>query len=494
MTNLYCRSARIDVPSLAGVKGHREAGPYSLLLVALLEAGGPLTLDEVADRFARAGIASSEKALKSLKRCRPARPPVYREGDLYHLDPHDDELHLWLFRLDLRPPSAPALKVVQPEPAPLPGPKVALKPGEIQEAFRHRNLRAWSSQRLALAVLDAHGPRLEPGRVMQILDELTDDHGLRLTVDFNRRGGAVRAQADGTWEMDAGHAALPSARRAVREQLTRARRDKERGQDPVQIKARAKDNERRAAARAVQLARLRRVLVYGYPAGKPRAVVLLDIGRRELQTFFEADFAAVRERLAGYDYIAGLGVRALLRALEFDSGERRLGELGPPQKTVKLNRAGRTLTLTPELLIQGSCGIGKPFGDPRKTAAYLEKGETGRLKRRLESDAKSLFALYSYGMLHHVVRLTWGFLDMHFPAHWAHVDEPGLRGILREAFRTGRDLEVVAGSAPGWKNPWARARRCRVYGDERSYRYMLADEDGRAIFDDEVQLVRFVEP
>jgi hypothetical protein len=66
---------------------------YSLLLVALLERGQPMRLEDVAVRFAAAGIApTSDEALASLQRCRPARAPIYRDGDQYALDPHDDEV------------------------------------------------------------------------------------------------------------------------------------------------------------------------------------------------------------------------------------------------------------------------------------------------------------------------------------------------------------------------------------------------------------------
>lgn len=96
----------IDVqpPQLESVAAHPDANTYALLLIALLERGEPMTLREVAERFERAGIADRAAALLSLQRCKPERPPVYREGELYHLDPRDDELDLWLFRLGLRPP------------------------------------------------------------------------------------------------------------------------------------------------------------------------------------------------------------------------------------------------------------------------------------------------------------------------------------------------------------------------------------------------------
>jgi hypothetical protein len=60
----------------------------SLLIVALLERGELMTLEAAAARFAAAGITSTaDEALASLKRCKPARAPIYRDGDSYALDP-----------------------------------------------------------------------------------------------------------------------------------------------------------------------------------------------------------------------------------------------------------------------------------------------------------------------------------------------------------------------------------------------------------------------
>ena len=65
----------------------------------------------------------------------------------------------------------------------------------------------------------------------------------------------------------------------------------------------------------------------------------------------QARLDRVRERLEGCDVIAALGVRPLLRALAFDPGARSLAELGPPQKSKKLNRRERTLQITTPLLV-----------------------------------------------------------------------------------------------------------------------------------------------
>ena len=185
-----------------------------------------------------------------------------------------------------------------------------------------------------------------------------------------------------------------------------------------------------------------------------------------------------------------MDVRALLRSLDFEPGERRLAELGPPQKTRQLNRRGRTLKITTGILVQGSCGISRPFGDERVLHRYLRDGEDTKLRRRLEADAKSLFALYQYGRLHGAVRLRWGFLDERIPAPWVHRDEPGLYDLMRRARELRVPLEVVVGSAPGWADPWSRLRTAHVESDQGGWRLWLVDEQGYPIDEAEVQLAR----
>jgi hypothetical protein len=221
-------------------------------------------------------------------------------------------------------------------------------------------------------------------------------------------------------------------------------------------------------------------------------VVLLDVGERTLATFLGEEIAAARERLDAYDVVAAVEVRALLRALGYEPGARRLAELGPPQKTRKLNRRGRTLKITLEMLVQGSCGISRPLGETRKLREYLDRRQHTQLRRRLEADAKSLFALYEYGRLHGAVRLRWGFLDERLPAPWVDRDEPTFYDLKRQALELGAPLEVVAGGAPGWSEPWSRAFRCSVQIDPGGYRRWLVDEQGFVVEDAQVQLARLV--
>jgi hypothetical protein len=216
--------------------------------------------------------------------------------------------------------------------------------------------------------------------------------------------------------------------------------------------------------------------------------------RRALTTLLGSAVTEIGETLAGYEIIAAVGVRALLRALAFDPGERRLAELGPPQKTKQIGRRGRTLAITTKLLVQGSCGVSRPFADEAVLSRYLRDGEETKFRGRLEADAKSLFALYQYGRLHGAVRLRWGFEEEMLPAPWDHRDEPVLYDLIRSAGKSGTPLEVVAGSAPGWEDPWARAQRVVVGEREPGYRAWLVDEEGLPIDSFDVQLARLAEP
>jgi hypothetical protein len=477
MTNAdWCQTLGITPPKLVEVAGHREANTFALLLVALLERGEPMTLADVAARFEEAGVAERSRALLSLQRCKPGRPPVYREGDIYHLDPHDDELDLWVFRLGLRPPKVARTPPKEIEAAPLPGPGTALTVGELDEAWKDASLSSWSAQRLAVAVLDAHGGPLTPAEVVAAVVARTKWHGLREdAAKFKRRGSAVEVLPGGRWAIAAdSDATVRQVRTAVRDRVALARRNAGMRTDPAVVEQRRAEWEKKRAAHGAELASHSRALLVAFPRARPQAVALLDVGEHELTTFVGDELSALPSRLAAFDILGAIDVRGLLRALGFDPGERRLAEL----------------KITTALLVQGSCGIGKPFGDEKKLAEYLAKGDETKLRRRLEADVKSLYALYEYGRLHGAVRLRWGFLDERIPAPWVHRDEPLLYDLKRSALAMHVPLEVVVGSAPGWAEPWSRVRLAHVEQDDSGWRTWLVDEDGFPIDEDEVQRAR----
>lgn len=492
-SNAYCAALGIHPPRIEDARSSPDANYYSLLLVALLERGGPMTLGEVAARFAAARIApTAREALASLKRCKPARAPIYRDGDLYALDPHDDEVSFWLFRLGLRPARVAPLPTVPHGYGPLPSAAHPVTVAALHEAWRDGVPNSWSAQRVAVAVLDAHGTAMSGGDVMAFVSARSRWSPLRAKSAQFWRSGAIIVREDGLWELDLAHDAVRSTREAVRDRVSDMRRWAEMRPDPVVMETQRQRIERERSAHARQLAAMRRVLVYAFPAKRPQALALVDVEKPEVTVFLNDEMALAIARLADYEIIGAVDVRALLRTLAVDPGERRLAELGPPQKTRQLNRRGRTLTITTPLLVQGSCGISRPFGDERTMGECLRSGAVTKFRRRVEADAKSLYALYQYGRLHGCVRLRWGFLDEMLPAPWVHRDESTLYHLLKEAHERDVPLEIVAGSAPGWADPWSRVQRAHVAMDAWHSPSLLVDEQGYEIPRAEVQLARLL--
>ena len=453
-----------------------------------------MTLEAVAARFAAAGVTSTaDEALASLKRCKPTRAPIYRDGDFYALDPHDDEVDFWLFRLGLRPARSAPLRAVPNASAPLPTIDQPLTVAALEEAWRDGVPNAWSAQRVAVAVLDAHQSPMSSDDVIAFVSARSRWSPLRPESAQFWRSGAIVVREDGMWELDGAHSVVRSTRKAVRNRVSDVRRWAPMRPDPVAMEAHRQRIERERSAHARELAAMRRVLVHAFPATRPQALALVDVGARDVTTFLGDEIASAIHRLLEHDIIGAVGVRALLRELGIDPGQRRLVELGPPQKTRQLNRRGRILTITTALLVQGSCGISHPFGDERTMREYLRSGAETKLRRRLEANAKSLYALYQYGRLHGCVRLRWGFLDEMLPAPWVHRDESTLYHLLKDAHQRGVPLEVVVGHAPGWADPWSRAQRAYVATDAWHSPSLLADEQGYEIPRADVQLARLID-
>ncbi len=155
-------------------------------------------------RFEEAGLAPAPEALASLKQCQPARPPIYRDGDHYSLDPHDDEADLWAFRLGLRPVRAVPLHAVRPNSGPPRTPDQCLTVPELDEAWREGIPDSWSAQRNAAAVLDAHDTSMSADDVLAFVEVRSQAHLLRMdSAQYWRHGAAVRVRDAGRWELQA---------------------------------------------------------------------------------------------------------------------------------------------------------------------------------------------------------------------------------------------------------------------------------------------------
>jgi len=310
VANLYCESLGIRQPRLEEVKDHPEANTYGFLIVALLERGAPMTLVEAARRFEEAGIAPASRALESLQRCKPGRPPIYRDGDIYALDPHNEEAGRWAFRLGLRPPKVAAQPIAVPDLRPLPPLDRPPAIAELREAWREGIPANWSAQRIAICVLDAHAKPMAAGEVLNFVQ--ANGQTNRLSTDSAERwgeGSPIRVRDDGLWELDADHDAVRAARQAIRVRIVQVRRWAQTRPDRSAIEAARKRFEQEREANARRLAAMLRVVVYAFPPNNPEAIVLVDVARREVATFVGDEIGEAKERLAGYDIIAALDVR-----------------------------------------------------------------------------------------------------------------------------------------------------------------------------------------
>jgi hypothetical protein len=252
MTNPYCDALGIELPRLERVRNHPEATTFSLLIVALLERDGPMTLGQVAERFEQAGVGRVEEVLRSLRCCRPARPPVWRDGDRYGLDPHDAELDLRVFMLGLRPPrfSPP----IRPQPAPLPKPDQRLTLAELDEAWKNAPLYSLSRQRLVLAVLDVHDEPMAPEKVISFVAARTGYHGLTAdSTKFKRKGSSVEVRTDG---------AACSSKLRRRSGMIRHRRSPRRSRD--------RDDAAECAPSVCRAGKDRRIPAQSYASGQRR--------------------------------------------------------------------------------------------------------------------------------------------------------------------------------------------------------------------------------
>ena len=462
-------AARLDIarPRVEDFVRRRDVKLFHLMVIALLERGEPMTLDEIARRLKRAGVTHPHADLdRSLLKAWHGLAPVHRDpGGKFGLDLASRELDFLLMVTDLSPRRFHAAEPPPPAPPPPLGDDVPLSIDEVQTAFLGRWLGSISPLRLAAAVLDAADCSLTLAEIDSLLATLTP-HRPRITPDGARfwRSAMVSVDAQGRATLDRRATGVAEMRRTVRALGVRATR--ERAEEERMARLRAEMDARHAAD--MELARAhasvaRRVILHAVPsATSPEAIGLLDVESRAMRIFPVAELEALNRELATYHVLAALQARELLHTLGHDPNAWRVVDLGPPQKTVRLNQRGRVLRLSAPLLITGTTGQSRPLSDPVHMRAYLAAGDRAKLRRRIEADLKALYAFYRYGVLHGWVRLRWGFLDDRLSVDWALRGDVSLYEIFDDAVRRQRPVDVVMGSAPGWQEPWARARRVEV--------------------------------
>ena len=485
----YCKVLGLPTPPrLADFVGRPGITLFQLLVVALLEHDGTLTMPEIAARLAALGVQARTGDLAySLTKAWHGLSPVRREADQrMRLLLDDHELHYLLLHLNILHPhvvSTPREQISRPDDS------VPLTRQEWEALIQHpTSASAFSNERLIGALLESVGGPMSLEDVNQHLKALP--HGSRGVLRERLqhwRGALVALEPGPSFRLRDDCQELASMRRAVRKYAVRI----------LQRQATARDAERiRATAKpliiptAVDPKTLRRAVIRAFPSsGIPQALSILDLQERTIRTHIGADPAAMIEGLQRFDLLIGLDPLATLSGLQAASEHWRLTDLGRHPRSRKLNQMGRTLRIDTAMLISASVGINRALYDAAKMRAYLADGNHGKLSRRLESDAKALAAFYRYGCLHGSLRLRWGFLQEDLSVNWSQPGDPGLWGYCKEAEQLGAEVDIVTGSAPGWEEPWARARRGRIDIDYHTIRL------GEEVFDrTEVQAIRIVTP
>ena len=215
--NAYCARFELAVPSLETVLARGQPKLLHLLVIALLEHGGHMSLQAVAERLGALGVQTRTGDLEySLLKAWHGLAPVYRGLDgSFGLD-----LDSWQLRHIVREtglmPNKVAPRSKPPDPK-LPGDDVPLTELELETAFCDQSLLGLSPLRQAAAVLDAHPKPMPPEEVEAYLAGLTTFR-YRLAPETPRRwpGRLVSLDDSGRLVLDRGSPDLAAVRRAVR--------------------------------------------------------------------------------------------------------------------------------------------------------------------------------------------------------------------------------------------------------------------------------------
>lgn len=486
--NAYCNALGIEPPCLEDLAPAREPSLFHWMVLALLEHGAPMPIEAIAARLEELAVEANTGDLPySLRKAWHGLKPVYQDATgLCGLDLQD-----WHVRVIARAAGLFPERVPAPEPTLERAADTEPITVEEMEALLAEGISSPSMLRVTAGVLEASGGPMTIDEVNAWVQARLKYGRFQLTPQTIRgwRSPLVGMDTEGALSLNPSAADLPASRRQLRD-VTHPRLLRKAQAAATAVRVAAAAIERQAESRRLALGAVgrRHALVHVVPDPRePSATVILDMEARTFAVFIGEVPAGA---LDAFDAIIGVDIRITVPSLGIALDRPRahpwfVVDLAPPQKTLKLNKQGRKLDITTELLLRGTTGLS--LGEPDRIAGYLQTGDHRRLAARLEADAKALHAYYTYGRLHGYVRLRWGFLDETLGVEWALPGEPGIREILAEAHAEGREVDIVVGSAPGWSDPWSRAHPARVVKSGYSY---AIEMDGREVSLDNVQAVR----
>jgi hypothetical protein len=429
-----------------------------LMVMAVAEAGRPMTYEAIRVRLERRGIHTS---VLSLQRAWHGRPQLRKDASgALELERESDLLGWKVLVHDVRDQLG-----LLPSPAPKPAPpppdgRTPLTWEELARAFSASPLPRLTAGQLLGALLEGIGHPAGAEEVKARGQELGRSWLGSLQSCACHRASPVLRVGDDLWAADTDHVRMAEARAEIRLTLRRWEKAEEQRRG---CRESAERRRREEAQQAARWATARRCFLRTFwHRGQLVAASLLDPDSLEIASVANED--ELRARLSEVQIILALGPPKELAMLDLTVASYDLVDLRTSIRTRRLNKAGRTLKVTPGLLIGSTLGKGWSLGNSRQLATWVGQGQLGKIRQRLASEAKTLYAFHAYGALHGFVRLRWGFLDEEVPVRWRLPGQPGLAERLRAAANRGRAVDVVLWGPPGWADPWSRALRCEPAG------------------------------
>lgn len=494
--NRYCARLGLPLPDLDAALTHPETKVADLMALAVLEAGGPLSLEAIAERLGRLALPQRLAAAAnaaSLRKVWHGQSPLVRDpaDGRFYLDLlADHELRWVAFLAD--PLRAPAARS-QPDAFRPPPDTEPLAQVEVDAAFRDRTLYAYSSIRRAAAVLEASG-----GGPLSL-----DEINRRLVAPGNRgadideravtlwQSDLVTVGVDGLLRLNAASPDVPGFRRDIRRMASsrlqrQAEAAKARAWRARHELVRAEEKRRDVD----EARRVRRALVHIVAVdGVPRAAAVIDATAREQRMFIGSAMSELAAHLDSFDFLAGVDLRPSLRLVGLDPDRWWLAELRPTQRTLRPSDQG-AVAVSLSAVVQATTGRSRVPADAIAWKPLLAARSTTRLLARLQEEAQALFALYEYGALHGGVRVRRRPGDRLLPVSWSLRADPGFEAFVSASVRYWLPVEVVVGPPATLADPWAAAATVTVVERDRDVFYVREGDDVRALDPSDIRAIR----
>ena len=494
--NLYRARLGLPVPDLDTALTHPEVKVAHLMALAVLEAGGPLSLEAIAERIGRLALPPRLAAAchpASLRKAWHGQSPLVRDpvDSRFSLDllAHRELRYIAYLADPLRAPAARA----RPEEFRQPPDSEPLSQIEVDAAFRDRTLYSYSSIRRAAAVLEASGGG--PLSLEEINRRLAAPGSRGAGIDERAitlwQSDLVGLGPDGMLRLNPASPDTAAFRRDVRRMACARLRQRAEAEAARAWRAEHEvvraDEDRRDMDEA---RRARRALVHIVAVdGLPRAAAVIDAKAREQRLFIGNAVSELPAHLDAFDFLAGVNLRPSLRSIGLDPDRWWLAELRPTQRTLRPSERGAVAVSLPAM-VQATTGRRRVPADASAWTPLVAARSTTNLAARLEEEAQALFALYEYGALHGGVRVRRRPGDRLLPVAWSLRGDADFEAFVSASTRHWLPVEIVVGPSTVLADPWSAAATVTIVERDRDVLFVREGDEVRAIDPADIRAIR----